>query len=328
MKILIYDIAASESGALTVLKAMYEYAVRHTEHRWVFFVFREELLPGDARSKVEIREFPNVKKSWINRLFFDRFLAPRYIEKVRPDLVINFQNVAILCRTRQFLYLHNAIPFVKYRFSVLDFKLWLYQHFVSKKVYKSCMRVDKIIVQTAWMKGAITRKTNCLSDKIEVRPFLQAGNLATKEYNGEKNKNYFFYPATPFRYKNHKTLFKALNGLDNYTLFLTIKGNENAFSRRLKRIANRMRLNIVWLGVVSHEKMADLYSCSTLVFPSHIETLGLPLLEGKKSNCPIIAADTPWVRETLSNYDRLSLFELDDFLGLRSLIRKSIFPNK
>lgn len=42
-----------------------------------------------------------------------------------------------------------------------------------------------------------------------------------------------------------------------------------------------------------------MYAKSILVFPSHIETLGLPLLEARAAGCRIVASDIAAAREAL-----------------------------
>jgi glycosyltransferase involved in cell wall biosynthesis len=72
------------------------------------------------------------------------------------------------------------------------------------------------------------------------------------------------------------------------TLFATIGDSE----------AGRVGDGIVRLGRVSSAELGGLYAeASTLVMPSLVETVGLPLLEAAIAGLPIAAADRPYARE-------------------------------
>ena len=63
-----------------------------------------------------------------------------------------------------------------------------------------------------------------------------------------------------------------------------------------------------------------MYAKSILVFPSYVESFGLPLLEAKLTETYIIASDTPFCREILNEYDKVEFFEEMDYQTLGDLI--------
>ena len=63
---------------------------------------------------------------------------------------------------------------------------------------------------------------------------------------------------------------------------------------------------------------------SVLLFPSYIETFGLPLLEAKTIGSPIIASDTPFSKEITSNYNNVNYFDYSDEIKLAKLMIKQI----
>jgi glycosyltransferase involved in cell wall biosynthesis len=58
-----------------------------------------------------------------------------------------------------------------------------------------------------------------------------------------------------------------------------------------------------------------------LLFPSKLETWGLPLSEAKAFGKPILAANLPYAKETIGDYEKVSFFnpenpkELADFIS-------------
>ena len=54
------------------------------------------------------------------------------------------------------------------------------------------------------------------------------------------------------------------------------------------------------LGELDHSEVQDLYNkSSVLVYPSLVESLGLPLLEAAASGLPIIASDLDYVHDII-----------------------------
>ncbi|RZL46281.1 MAG: glycosyltransferase family 1 protein, partial [Pedobacter sp.] len=68
--------------------------------------------------------------------------------------------------------------------------------------------------------------------------------------------------------------------------------------------------NIALLGYVGKEEIVRQFnSCRALLFPSRIETLGLPLLEAASLGKFIIASDLIYARETLSEYENVDFVD-------------------
>ena len=49
-----------------------------------------------------------------------------------------------------------------------------------------------------------------------------------------------------------------------------------------------------------------------LLFPSKLETWGLPISEAKAAGLPLIVADLPYARESAGTYDRVVFVPVDD----------------
>ena len=64
-----------------------------------------------------------------------------------------------------------------------------------------------------------------------------------------------------------------------------------------------------------------MYDRCTLLFPSYIETFGLPLAEAAQSGNPILAADTPFAHEILAEYGNAYFFQPSDCGRLAELMQ-------
>jgi glycosyltransferase involved in cell wall biosynthesis len=325
--IMIYDVHASESGALAILDDLYKQIRNYSDKsvKWVFIVSTPEY---EETKEITVRRFPWVKRNWGYRYYFDTVTTRKLLKKFKPDKVFSLQNKGIdFYKKEQLVYLH--LPFIltdhKFDIKVDGKKLWAYQNIISKSIFKSLRKVDMTIVQTEWMKEALVKKAGVNTDKIVVQqPDIKCNDI--KDFvDCPENRKRIFYPATAFTYKNHSTLLKALryateNGLKDYEVIFTTRPDENAYTQNLYKYATEHNLNVKFNGPIPREKVFEMYARSVLVFPSYVESFGLPLLEAKLSGTYIMASDTPFCHEILDGYDKAEFFEELDYLCLGKLL--------
>ncbi|MEL7605902.1 MAG: glycosyltransferase [Sedimentibacter saalensis] len=312
MKIMIFDVPAENGGgALTILKHYYEKAIEDKKNTYYFVISTPNLY--ETKNIIVLR-YPWVKKSWFHRLVFDFFIAYKLVEKYKIEKVISLQNLIIpKVKIKQVLYLHQPLPFSEKRYKIKEnFKFWLYQNVISKMIFYSINKADKVIVQTEWMKKACKSYTS-ISDKIIVeQPKLNITIKKTYKKGNDKNK-IFFYPASSYIYKNHNIIVEAVELLEKYDIksyrvIFTLSGNENNHINKLYQEIKNKNLPIDFVGKIPIEEVYDYYSKAILIFPSYIETFGLPMLEAKMHGCPIIASDCAFSHEVLDSYYNVKFF--------------------
>lgn len=324
MRIMVFDVPAESGGALTILNQYYDAAIKDKENEWIFVVSTPELKETD---NVKVLNYPWIKKSWFHRLYFDNLVSNKIVEKYKVVEILSLQNVVIpKVKVKQILYLHQSLPFVEKRYGLTeDFKLWLYQNVISKMIFKSIREADKVIVQTKWIRDAAIEKANVKKEKFILKqPEL---NVSVKKiYTSDENTDsLFFYPASGLIYKNHEVIVNACKllkdkGISNYKVVFTLKGDENKHIKRLKQIILDENLPIEFIGSVGIETVYEYYSKSILIFPSYIETFGLPMLEAKIHESPILASDCAFSREILDGYEKVQFFDPFDTLQLSKLM--------
>lgn len=333
--ILIYDVHASESGALAILNDLYNQILEYNDNsvKWVFIVSTPKY---KETSNIIVRRFPWIKKNWVCRYYFDKITTRFILKKFKPDKVFSLQNEGIsFFRKEQIVYLHLPFILTNHVFSWKeDGKiLWLYQNVISKIIFKSLQKVNYTIVQTKWMKDALVKKGGIDKDKIIIlQPDISSNNI--KRYkDSASNRKSFFYPATAFTYKNHITLLKAIKyaqekGLDDYQVRFTIKADENKYTQNLFAYTKKYHLNVIFGGPISREEVFEKYASSILLFPSYVESFGLPLLEARMTGAYVIASDTPYSREILSGYDKAAFFCEMDYKAMGNEILKLQYKNE
>lgn len=312
MKVLVYDVAAESGGALSVLKEFYEKAVSDVDTEWVFILSVVKL---SSKDNIKVENYPEVKKSWIKRYFFDKFTAPKIIKKHSPDVVLNLQNITVRTKSKQILYMQQSLPFSPFRFTLAHKKLWVIQNVLGGMIKRSCKKADEIIVQSEWIRKAVSEQCKVPEERIVVKsPKVDKSKL--RLFEAEKCKG-FFYPAAGSFYKNHTVVARACTllkeqGYDYGEVVFTLRGDETEEIREIYERSREKGLNITWKGEMTREEVFRTYAEYALIFPSFIETFGLPLLEARESGAPVLAADTPFAREILANYEKAEFFPYDN----------------
>lgn len=314
MKIVVYDIAAEDGGGLFVLKKFYEdaLAVENKNIKWFFLISNDAI---KTQENVIVKKYETVKKNYIRRIIFERIYLREILKKINPDLVISLQNMPIKgCKVKQYTYLHQSLQYCPKKFSLLKSEergLAFRQKVICNIYKKNLIKSDHIFVQTNWIKKATEKWLNIAGEKITVVPVtVQADSAIEGKYEGQTSRT-FFYPARAEMYKNHMVVVEACKrlmseGIKNFNVIFTIKKDDGNYA---KRIINESKgLPIDFIGTVPYEKIWEYYKTTILLFPSYLETCGLPMLEAKTVGARILASDMPFSHENLDKYENARFF--------------------
>lgn len=322
-RILVVDVAAHEGGALTILQQYYQTALNDTDNEYVFCVSLPELSGNDH---VTVLRFPWVKRSWLHRLWFDHVTVQRVLRKYRIDEILSLQNIMVSgTRLPQTLYLHQPLPFCGRRFSLKSHpKFWVYQHLIGRKILRSVRRAQRVIVQTQWMKQAACEKASVSGDTIVIEPPKTAIEVAG-QYDPAAWERLFFFPAAAYAYKNHAVVLQAMQllrqqGITDYRVQFTLTPEQLPLTAAQKPL----RAQLVLCGGIPYEQVMHTYTKAVLLFPSYIETFGLPLLEARLSGSPILASDCPFSHEILEDYAHARFFDPFDARQLAELMKQQL----
>lgn len=115
----------------------------------------------------------------------------------------------------------------------------------------------------------------------------------------------FVYVSSGERHKNHRNLILAWIRLAEEGLYpsLCLTINPRQFSSLwawIEGMITAHSLRIENLGQVTETQVGQLYRESrALIYPSTLESLGLPLIEARREGLPIVAAELDYVRDLL-----------------------------
>ena len=310
-RILIYNTAAETGGAKTVLDKCYNDCSKDTENQY-YFVVGNLIYP--ETENIHMLSLGWTKKSWLHRLYCDFFYAQKLIRKLKISEVLSLQNIGLpFCKAFQTVYVQNAIPFTEYRFSFQKERyLWVYQNLIGGMTVHSLKHVDKILVQTQWMKNAVAHKTGVSPERIDIRRIQTKQPQAINRFQPEKFR--FFYPTSLQSFKNIDLILDACailkeQGVQDYEVVLTINGTENSYAESLAERIQEEKLPVKLVGYLNGQQMTEYYQSSALLFPSYVETVGLPLLEAKTYGCQILAADCAYARDAVGEYHDVNYFD-------------------
>lgn len=313
MRIVVNDIAASTGGAMTVLRDFYKCVCENDkENQWIFLLADRYFEETD---NVKIIAMPQIKKSGLRKLIFDHVTGRRFIGKLKPDVVLSLQNIITFgVKAAQAVYIHQSIPFQDVKlfsfFKSRERRAAVIQHIIGRIIKKSAKKSDLVFVQTQWIKEAICKKCYISSDKIKVvLPSVYIGGVKTAAFVASK----FFYPTANQFYKNNQCLTEASALLDRegvkHQVTMTLPEEKSTGSVRC-------------IGRIPYEQVLEHYSCSTLVFPSYIETFGYPLAEARRLGTVVLASDCPFSREVLDGYENAYFFDPFEPEQLKELMKQ------
>jgi len=328
MRTMVFDVPAESGGALSVLNDFYNEFKSDLNNDYIFVVSKPDLI--ETRN-IHIIKVPWIKKSWFHRLYFDHFVAPKLVLEHKVDSVLSLQNIIIPhIKIHQSVFVHNALPFSEYRFSFSESKiLWIYQNILSKFIFMSIKKADRVIVQTMWMKKKCIEKLNIDDLKIEVMEPKIVIDIKKLFCNSKDSQRTFFYPASGVLFKNHEIIIKACIrlgelGIKNYKVIFTLNGDEND---KVLEMANKVKtysLPIEFIGNITRDEVYEYYSKTVLIFASFIETVGLPLLEARLHETPIIVSDCDYSKEILHGYSKVSYFNPHNYEELANELNEKI----
>lgn len=312
MRIVVDDIAASKTGALSVLRDFYNYILENDKENEYIFVLGDKLLEERENIKVFVRA--DVKASRKNRLMFDLKTGAKYFESLKPDVLFSLQNTLPKgYKGRQVLYVHQPLGYQTWkRFSFFkpeEREYAVYQNLIARMIDSSVKRADRVIVQTEWMRDAVIKKTGTAPDRIvKILPDICLPTMNNTVINNDVIKR-FFYPAGEILYKNHGLILEAVGiltgrGITDFEVAFTLKEGDLPYLGKYPRYKQ-----VRYIGRIPREEVFRRYRDEILIFPSYIETFGYPPAEARAVGGRILASDCPFCREVLDGYKAAAYYD-------------------
>jgi len=324
-----------KGGTLTILRECLQYlSARAGELKIIALVHDRRLCdyPG-----IEYLEFPNTIKGWSRRLWCEYVTMWRIsldIEKregrpIDTWLSLHDTTPRVKAQHRE-VYCHTSFPFLKWTLRDLrmDPKIPLFAMFTRFAYRINVHKNDALIVQQQWFADGLSKMLGVPREKFRViPPTVTFDGIEPEEIHFDVPT--FLYVSTPDCHKNFETLCKASEmleaevGKNRFKVVLTISGEENRYSKWLKKRWGGVE-SIEFTGVMKREKLFGYYrAVNCFVFPSRVETWGLPITEYMNLNDGrMLLADLPYAHETSGG--KGEYFSATDAAELKKLMYESI----
>ena len=335
------------AGGLSVLlQFISELPECRSKFQLICFVHSKDLIDPNLFGDIPflIIELPFSSKSWIVRLFYEYFAFYIFSLVLRVKLWIALHDLTPLVRAeRRLLLYHNALlfwspPLLELFSSFPVLIAWFsYKLFVPINLKSN----DFIAVQAPWIREELGKlyslelnRFSVISNRVTSEPAdsIQAATFTTPIISNSNSPSHSYaysslrllYPCFPRPFKNLYRLMTVVSDLTqkgfNITLMLTFDPTTNLLARRLSRSFTNPCFK--YLGYLPKDELLSTYDSSDcLIFPSTLETLGLPLLEfANYANKPILASNLPYAISSLRYYGKKSFFDPYDVFSISSSI--------
>jgi len=332
-----------KGGTLTILRQCLEYLSKREDVRVVALVHDRALC---EYPNIEYIEIPWTTKSWFHRLWCEYMTMHRLSkqltgpstssgsvtagEPVEPvDVWLSMHDTTPrVVAKKQEVYCHTSFPFLKWTLRDLwmDPKIPLFAMFTRFAYRINVHRNDCLIVQQEWFAEGLSGLLGVPRNRFRVIPPSRPEMVLNTEIV-EAVPNNFLYVSTADCHKNFETLCEAARMLEKegreFCVTITVSGDENRYAKWLHRKWGDVK-SIKFVGRVKREEVFDLYRKSgVFVFPSRVETWGLPISEYMSANPKgtMLLADMPYAHETSRGAGDARFFPATDAKALAAMMR-------
>jgi glycosyltransferase involved in cell wall biosynthesis len=207
----------------------------------------------------------------------------------------------------------KVVVFVQNRLLVEDIPIGQYPlrvrvRITAERWWLAKLRVRglRYVVQTPSMAAALQHRLD-LATPVIVSPFIPEVAAYRQSRATRDGASFdFAYVASGEAHKNHANLLEAWRILAEYghrpSLALTLDAAANpALEKKIAQLIRDKQVAVSNCGVLTTEEVDRLYRHTrALIYPSTVESLGLPLLEAARHGLPILAAEKDYVRDIVA----------------------------
>jgi glycosyltransferase involved in cell wall biosynthesis len=251
----------------------------------------DKRLDSNLINNIQIDCYTIIDVSHVNRKNF-------YLKNInRFSSILCLANIppAINTSIKTTIFFHNCLllnPFshpISLKSRIINFLKFNYIKYYNQNDYNW-------IVQTPYIYKLLRNNLIINSEQFSIYPIFKE---KSKSSSTKTIINNFVYVSSAVSHKNHKRLIKAFieaaNKADRgITLHLTLNKEELAEKIYPKN------LKVKFHGTLSRDSVNELYdSCDFAIYPSLVESFGLPLIEATNHGCKVIASDLPYVHEII-----------------------------
>lgn len=335
--IVISAVNLRKGGTLTILRNCLQYLSqlsRNGDYKIYALVHKKELAFYEGIDYIEI---PWTTKSWLHRLWCEYVTMYRISKEISPvHLWFSLHDTTPRVKaTQRAVYCQTSFPFFKWNFNDFrfDYKIPLFALFTRYAYQINIKKNSFLVVQQEWLREGFSKMFGIDKDKFIVAP-PEREILKKEENSVEETSVYeFFYPSTPDCHKNFELVCKASEllekelGKNKFKTTITVNGQENRYAKWLYKKWGHVS-SVHFAGFMDKKSLYENYATADcLLFPSRIETWGLPISEFLPYDKPMLLSDLPYAKETSAGSEKTAFFNPTDSNDLKNKMKALIIGN-
>lgn len=268
------------------------------------------LLHVDARMQLPIDLPAHIHISEVKPVVWQRLLAEWHLHKITQstDTVLCFGNLPPLFKNngRVVVYVQNR--YLVDKVSLQGFSLKIKLRIAVERLWFAlrAKQVSQFVVQTSSMQRLLQNKLGKFV-AVQLLPFVNKiinyQRILTSAQTANPKAYDFIYVASGEPHKNHQRLIEAwcLLAQENIRPTLCITLDSQQFTELTAWItAKKTEYNLAIdnVGFLAVEKIKELYpQTKAIIYPSLLESFGLPLIEARAAGLPVLAGELDFVRD-------------------------------
>lgn len=323
-------------GTLTILRDCLTYLsyLDKSKYRVVALVNDCKLIGVDGVEYIELK-WP--KKSWLNRLWCE-YVSMYKISKKIGDVYLWLSlhdTTPNVKANKRAVYCHNPFPFYEWRIRELYLcpKVVMFSLF-SYLIYRINIHKNNcVVMQQGWIRDRFAKMFGIDGSKMLVALPSQPDSKVMPVIP-QLDTYTFLYASSANSHKNFEALLEASEileheiGPDQFRVVITLKGDENKYAKWLFKRWGHLK-SVTYAGFMNKEQLYGFYNAvDCFVFPSKVETWGLPVSEFGFTGKPMLVADKPYAYETAAKTKQTAFFNPEDPSELMMKMKSLVMGDK
>lgn len=307
--VVVSAVALVTGGPFTILKKAVASARASAKANFLFLV--HDAHHWQESENVRFLGFPWARTSYLHRIIAEYLILPALSRRWRPDVWLSLADTTPpVTAARQVVYCHNPLPY--WRPTLREFRLApfeVFRSFVYGLAYRAfARRNDYLVGQLPWYTDFIGRYVGMPPSRWIVvapgpNPDPSSGEPGRSVIDGPPHDRLeCIYVSMPRVSKNFEEAIDLCDQPD-MRLTLTLRGDENRYTRRVRRYATHR--DVAFVGQLSHEHcLATMANADVVLFPSRLETFGLPVQEAIDLRRTVVLPVRPWTVAVAGGYEQ------------------------
>lgn len=333
MKVFINAVSAKMGGFKTIIEYLYE-NLPDDDNEYHILIYKN-IIKDQNKKNIKLINSDVGDWNYIKRYIWYNTKYNFFLKKYKYDICLNLTNYGPLkCFIPQVLFIQNAKHVSKEILKEYNLKNKFKSKVENFILKLSLNGADRVIVQTDFMKDGIVKKygynnkINVIHNSINKKNIKIDNKLEKKILMYKEEKKMLLSCITLYApYKNLYLLIDAIKELEiegkNIGLILTISYSEGIEATRFLEYIKKKNFenSILNIGNIPNDYLGTLLNHSDIfVYPSYMESFGVPFVEAMSYELPIIASDLGFAHDVCK--DAAEYFKYDNINQLKNTILK------